>query len=273
MKNSALVVFATACAAGSVSAAPLLYDGFDGLTPGIEIDDAGFTGTGWSGPWGDDGAFGTGSFLASATGLGYTSGTDVLVTNGGSTVSDGRSPDVRNVRVYNAGSVYANGSEVWASFLINVEQGAAARVFPFSRFQNLLNGVGFTSTTSGSIGLRAIVGGAFTDSDFVPIPFGETHFVVGRFLFRDGAPDEMAMWVNPSLAAAPSLADAVTLSVDLNLDSNWDQWFIRGAGAASLFLDEFRMGATFADVAPVVPSPGVPLLVLAGTALASRRQR
>ncbi len=112
----------------------------------------------------------------------------------------------------------------------------------------------------------------------VDIVLGETKLLVARIQFTgDANADRMTLWIDPSGEAAPLDADAVSDFSSFNL-GDFTQFGLQWNHAA--FVDEIRIGETFADVAGieassrmVIPEPtSLALLGLGAGVLAVRRR-
>ena len=99
---------------------------------------------------------------------------------------------------------------------------------------------------SGNWAAMGLMTGAQVNLRSSAVPSGEVTFLVTSLEFRPG-PEEAAVWVNPSLADEPKLAEAtLRLSVpDFRFDS------ITINANYSTDIDEIRIGESFRAVAPV----------------------
>jgi hypothetical protein len=85
---------------------------------------------------------------------------------------------------------------------------------------------------------------------------GITHLIVLKFvLSATAASDSISMYLDPTSATEPDIANASVSGVDFTLHaigagSNY------GGGATGSTFDELRIGTTFADVVPSFPVPG-----------------
>ncbi len=158
----------------------------------------------------------------------------------------------------------AAGSELWISYLVRRDVGTAATAPAFTLTLGSSTGVG-DSIVIGDISTRATLVLAHPgdsvnvgDSGLSPVT-GTTYFLVTRISFFAGL-DTAQLFVNPSPgAAAPSIAAATQSNYNL---VNLDQLRISANSTSRQWsYDEFRVGTTFADVAPV-PEPCVGIMLL-----------
>ncbi|HWL08494.1 MAG TPA: hypothetical protein VNQ76_08825 [Planctomicrobium sp.] len=101
---------------------------------------------------------------------------------------------------------------------------------------------------SGNWTATGLLTGAQVNLRSSSVPSGEMAFLVTRLEFRPG-PEDAAVWINPSLAAEPKLAEAtLRLSVP---DFRFDGITINANYSTDI--DEIRIGPSFRAVAPSVP--------------------
>jgi hypothetical protein len=111
----------------------------------------------------------------------------------------------------------------------------------------------------------------YSDSTGIARDVNKTFLMVVRMAFGEGN-DVIDLFVNPASIGGtpPATPDAsVTVTDDLRFRSFR---FYPGSGQNSGYLDEVRIGETYADVTPPVPEPAGVLLALGGV-LALRRVR
>jgi hypothetical protein len=166
---------------------------------------------------------------------------------------------------------------LFASFLIRpgaLQSGATlADAFGgFALINNATGGTGspiFVGDLGGFYGVQEQGGAGASSSSTVSSLIDTTAFLVLRYTFVSGA-DTVDLFVNPDPAAAlPAVPSA---SISVNTDFNQIQ-IQQGARAYSY--DEFRLGNTFQDVAPVPEPETLWLLALGALALpfALKRRR
>lgn len=281
MMKKQLLIAGVACllAASQSGAALIAYDGFD-YSDGVSLDVNAVTnltgGTGWdSGGWvwsgGNQGAAQTNA----SGGLTYGS----LATTPGAmhwNTDTKRSGMYRNTT---AGDVVdtAPGVSVWMSFLLNIDSAGA------SDMADMGSWVGFNKTTGNATNEGAIDGiqllswtastseytvAAKMNNNYgaaVTLDADTTYLVVMELL--DTSPDgndTLNLFINPAIGAALGAPDSSVTGPYIGDNG------IVGQVAATFgenevvgFLDEIRMGDTFADVTPV-PEPSSILLILGG---------
>ena len=265
-------------------AALLAYEPFTNAAGTTIIGAAG--GTGFSGAWQANSSSGTAT--NTAFGLGYTDGAgNPLATTGGAGFFQGLTTannSMQPIRLFNfsRGTNGADGVTTWISFLI-ARQGPTGTLAgnPYGRGANLPH-----DFNAGAIQKLAFGNGSGAGSNTVAlIPQGSgtllkgatntfggvTNFVVVRIDHLPGGNDNAYLFVNPSLSGEPSMAAAGAVSVG-QFDYSFDRLRVFAGGQSStaqpyaeLVVDEYRLGETFADVAPIAPiTPPVgagPLLI------------
>jgi hypothetical protein len=248
-------------------AALLAYEPFTN-TPGTAIIGSA-DGSGFNGAWQANSSAG----VATNTdyGLSFTdSGGHILTTSGGAGFFQGlttANSSMQPVRVFNfiRGTNGTDGVTTWFSFLI-VRQGASngSNTNAWLRGANVPHDNGSiqklaTGNSSGAstntIGLIPLGNGANLKSSTVPFG-GQTNFVVVRVDHVTGANDNAWLFANPSLDAEPSTNSAATNTLGA-FDFSFDRVRIFAGGQSSatqpyaeIIVDEYRIGETFADVAP-----------------------
>jgi hypothetical protein len=257
-------------------AALLAYEGFDYPTGDSVVGKTG--GTGFQNAWQLNAS--TGIQTNQGYSLSYIDGAGKrLVTTGGSLFLQGittgntgnTQPNraINNARGTNSGA--ADGVTTWVS-LLEVRQGptttnAAAPNNPYPRSANLslYNGpaplieklaMGNTSdTVSNTVALLPIGANAKITS----VSFSETNFIVVRIDHKVGVFDDAYMFINPLLGSEPNINSASTNSLgEFDFSFNRIRPFAGGNRTtqpyAELVVDEIRIGETFADVAPYIPT-------------------
>ena len=271
----------------SNAAALLAYEPFTNAV-GTALIGSG-AGAGFNGVWQGNSSIGAATNTGFA--LSYTdAASNTLVTAGGSGFFQGGTTgtsgnSMQPIRLFNF-SRGTNGSgdgTTWISFLV-------FRTGPTGTLAGNLYGRGANvphDINTGALQKLAIGNGSNAGSNTVAlIPVGSganikgatnifggvTNFVVVRIDHVNGATNDNAyLFVNPSLAAEPSTNSAGAISTNA-FDYSFDRVRVFAGGQSSaaqpyaeLILDEYRVGETFADVAPIVsnapPVVAGPLLI------------
>jgi hypothetical protein len=240
---------------------------------------------GSAGGFGFNGVWQTNSSAGIATnigfGLSYTdAASNSLVTIGNAAFFQGStsaSSAMQPIRLFNfaRGTNGTDGGTTWISFLV-FRTGPIGTLpgNPYGRGANvphdINNGalqklaVGNSSgATSNTVGL--IPQGSGTYLKGATNTFGGvTNFVVLRIDHVAGANNDNAyLFVNPMLATEPSISSAGAISTN-GFDFSFDRLRIFAGGQSSepyaeMIVDEYRIGETFADVAPIVTSTNPPI--------------
>ena len=110
-------------------------------------------------------------------------------------------------------------------------------------------------------------------SSGVPFEAGRDYFLVARIDLREGN-DPATLWVNPVPGVEPTSGGVTFALGDLGAGFPSLALTSTAVGAATSF-DELRTGASYSDVAPVVPEPAtaLPAGAILAAALARRRRR
>jgi hypothetical protein len=242
MKNPTLHMFLFALAAGArLDAAELVYEPFDytAAAPVVALDG----GTGWSSAWTQDGSSG----VVSAAGMTYADSLGNALTVSGLGMETTGAETTRNFRTVSTGQL----TDVWISFLYRLP--ASNSLFEgitFYRGGTALFAISNSSIdTSATITLgNSVTGGSSSTQKGV---FGATHFVVLHLIEGGGTSgaDKVEAFIDPVFAAIPSQPDASTQAANFDFDTIR----IAGQNGTTLFIDEFRVGETFADVCPHTP--------------------
>ncbi len=222
-------------------AAELVYEGFDYPAASAITPQSG--GSGWSSGWTHDGESG----VVSAAGLGYMDYLGNVLTTSGLGMETTGSATTRNFRSVSAGQL----TDVWISFLYELpESNSLFEGISFYRGSTPVFAISNSSVdTSATITLgNSVTGGNASTNKGV---FGITHFVVLHLIEGGGATggDKVEAFIDPAFSANPSVPDATIQAADFNFDTIR----IAGQNGATLFIDEFRIGETFADVCPHTP--------------------
>ena len=201
-------------------------------------------GTGWSGAWTQDGLSGS----IRSEGLNFAdTATNALVVSGRS-MTTVNTATTRNFRTVNGGPL----TNVWISFLYQL-QATNTKFEGVSFYRGTtpvfsVNNPG--SATNAAIYLTNNVSGASVNAGTGT--FLTTHLVVlklGKGTGAGGA-DRLDLFVDPLLSATPTTPLATTTAANFDFDN----LRLAGQDGSALFVDEIRIGSTFADVAPFVPS-------------------
>jgi hypothetical protein len=176
---------------------------------------------------------------------------------------------------FSRGTNGTDGTTTWISFLI-ARQGPTGSLAgnPYGRGANiphdlnagalqklaLGNGSGAASNTVALIpqGSGALIKGATN------IFGGRTNFVVVRIDHVSNGNDHAYLFVNPTLTVEPATNTAGAVSLGA-FDFSFDRLRVFAGGQSSsaqpyaeLVLDEYRVGESYADVAPIVVTPPAP---------------
>ena len=267
----------------SAHAALLAYEPFTNAPGTAIIGSSG--GSNFSGAWQANSSGGIATNTAS--GLSYTdAATNTLVTLGGAGFFQGltsANTSMQPIRPFNF-SRGTNGSgdgTTWISFLI-VRQGPVngSATNGWLRGANVPHDLGTSQklaignssgAATNTVGLIPL--GNSTNLKSSPILFGgRTNFIVVRIDHVAGTNNDNAwLFVNPSLATEPPTSAANTNSLGA-FDFSFDTLRIFAGGQSSaaqpyaeIIVDEYRVGETYADVAPygvvVPPAPTGPIII------------
>jgi hypothetical protein len=202
-------------------------------------------GSGWSGPWTQDGE----SCVITPGPLAYVDGENNSLLVSGSIADTTGADTTRNFRTVAGGPL----SDVWISFL-----------FRLPSSNNLYEGVNFylgatslfaVSNGSGSAGPGIVLNNFVTGAHAVTGAgvFGQTHFIVLHLTEGGGTGggDRVELFVDPPLAGPDAGPDGVISAGNLD----FDRVRLAGQSGATLEVDELRIGDSFADVAPYEAVP------------------
>jgi hypothetical protein len=154
---------------------------------------------------------------------------------------------------------------VYVSFLLNVEQAPppdTTRVFAL--LSSLTGGNPGSGTTAVGIGVDSSTslflaqGSIDTPTVTMPAPLAPgTHLVVARYRLDFGFPDEVALWVDPAALATPEESvPAPDISAATGAFQPIQSFYIlhpqtgTATNPISIFMDEIRVGTTWASVTP-----------------------
>jgi hypothetical protein len=295
MKTHTLLPYAAALVASlAVSLPPdasadlLAYEGFDYA--------AGSSLAGQNGGFGFAGAWGTSPGIANITIPSLTAG-GVNTTGGKLFVMGDTTGSVAIFRDLAAGRG-DDGTTTWIS-LLGLRTGTTSGTFGPDGSPSLVRPVNFSLFQAGS---EILAIGEGTRTSGISLPDTDTwglvdrggvnnagtrwtgasllveSFVLVRIDHGVGDLDTAYLWVNPSLAAEPTLDSAMATTM-----GNWNFNRVRpfagnpstasGGIGAEGYLDEFRLGTTWADVAPVPEPSTYALIGLGALALILYRKR
>jgi len=219
-------------------AAELVYEGFGYPAAAAITSQEG--GSGWNSGWTQDGSSGA----VSTSGLAYTDSLGNMLNVSGLGMETTGSATTRNFRTVSAGPL----TDVWISFLYQLP--ASNSLFEgvtFYRGGAALFAISNASVDpSSTITLGNSVSGANASTQ--KGAFGTTHFVVLHLIEGGGTAgmDKVEAFIDPAFSANPSQPDASVQSANFDFDTIR----IAGQNGATLFIDEFRIGESFADVSP-----------------------
>lgn len=222
-------------------AAQLVYEGFGYPAATTITSQSG--GNGWSAGWTQDGSSG----VVSASGLVYTDPLGNALNVSGLGMETTGAATTRNFRTVSTGQL----TDVWISFLYHLP--ASNLLFEglgFYRGSTALFAISNTSIdTSATITLGNTISG--TNASTHKGAFGTTHLVVLHLIKGGGTAgtDKVEAFIDPVLSLNPFQPDASIQSANFNFDT----LRIAGQNGSTLYVDEFRIGDSFADVTPHAP--------------------
>jgi hypothetical protein len=246
MKNPRpLFLTCLALAAGAASAAELAYEPFDYSAAAPLTDLEG--GSGWDFAWTQDGE----SCVTAAEGMSYTDASGNVLNVSGLALDTTGSATTRSFRSVGGG---AGLNDVWISFLYRLP--VTNNKFEGVSFYRGTTALFTVSSPSVDASSNIFLGtGASGGTNSHKGVFGTTHLVVLHLeeSAGSGGADKVSMYIDPLLTGNPSIPDATTQGSNLDFSS------VRVAGqdGATLFVDELRIGQTFADVTPNVAAGGI----------------
>jgi len=223
------------------------------------------TGLGFAGAW--ELNAGSGPYV-SGTGLTYSDGTGTLVSEGGSLVMGTNNSragrpfaaplDHATSGTYYLSFVYKQASDAYGYRGIGLFDGSASssdRVFSMTA----------DGSTNGQLNFDV-----FGDwqSNLASIGSQEV-FVVMRFdMSTTAGGDIVTVYLNPSLAAEPTTALYSASGFDVAFDRIGIERWALASSDRTIYLDEIRMGQTYADVSPTFSEGTVDSFLLGGDASA-----
>ena len=254
------LVAIVACLVAAAPAGAAAYDGFDypvNSRPRQEISDpdtwAGGTGFGPAG-WRGSGGFST----ARAGSLSDPTGT--LATSGNRVEGTGPFSLARVI----GDQPGVTGGEFWVSFLMRRSApgpdplfGSSAMLIAPSAFGSRAFFIGEPASNVAD-GFLAIGNGNDPQAVSTGVPFvaGRDYFLVTRIQLREGN-DPATLWVDPIPGVTPT-GGGTTFTLS-DLGASFPLLTLISTSGATASFDEVRTGASYADVAPVVPEPAAPL--------------
>jgi rhamnogalacturonyl hydrolase YesR len=213
------------------------------------------------------------SGVATNTGYGFSytdAAGNTLVTAGGAGFFQGLTTATAAMQptryfTFASGTNGTDGTTTWISFLVVRQGPAVSGSNPYPRGANVCHDINTgaiqklavgNSTSAATNTVAFIPQGSGASIKPSAIVFSQTNFVVVRINHNSSALDDAHLFVNPSLSAEPSVSSANTNSIG-TFDYSFDRLriFVGGNTSSSvpygeLVLDEYRIGETFADVAP-----------------------
>jgi len=176
-----------------------------------------------------------------------------------------------NTTATRSGGILFNGTNagaLYASMLLNVQSPPSVddpngpnRLF--AKLDNATSGngssrmAGLWLTSNNTLALSKSSNSAISADTGVDVGLGVTHLLVLRYTWNSDGDDEVALWVDPPEASlnvpeteipAPTLT--TTEGTDVESLSSFYVYHIGSEVVASMFLDEIRVGASWADVTP-----------------------
>jgi len=256
----------------TVHAALLAYEPCTNATGANLIGSA--DGLGFNGGWQSNNSSGVAT--NTGHGLGYTDGaSNTLVTVGGAGFFQGLTTannSMQPIRLFNSGrgTNGVDGVTTWISLLV-ARQGPTGTLSgnPYGRGANLPHDLDTgaiqklaigNSSGSGSNTVGLIPTGSAANLKGSTNEFGGvTNFLVVHIDHVAGAANDNAyLFVNPQLSIEPSTNDAGAVSLN-GFDFSFDRLRVFAGGQnsaaqpyAELLVDEYRLGESYADVAPVM---------------------
>jgi hypothetical protein len=259
---------------GTAQAELLVYEGFDYEAGANVVGQTG--GDGWEDPW----VLNAGTSSPTTDAASLESG--LLQTAGGAASWTGSDRTRITRNTVDLSDYYDVGDTLYASFLASNTGSYEYKYF----FGDVGGGDGIgwsTSHWSGSQWTAHTGAGGGLDADpndevettpvSSSVDASDMNLFVMQFTVTAVASGEartvdLNYWINPeSLGGAAPAPDASFTGVSVNLDAD-ETYFSEDPGA---FLDEIRIGTTFADVTPIPEPATLALLSLGGLAMIRRR--
>ena len=270
---------------GTTQASLLVYDGFN-YTPGTKVPDtntggllnggSGGSGTNWTSSWFDAGPEAapnqnTLGYVVTSGGMSYST-----LTTGGNALNRGDD----NIGVRRNFTAQTDGT-YYTSFLFSVGADAANSYAGLAIDNRAYFGLA-TVGTGASKHSELVVGNGFaaagtTVSTGVTVQANITYLLVGKIDFSATGNDTVSLWVNPTGSnEANAGAAGATYVNNSNFTTFTNVQAYQSTAAYNMTIDEFRLGTTWADVTPGLPTPepaSLGLLAGAGYLMIRRRSR
>ncbi|HVM59824.1 MAG TPA: immunoglobulin domain-containing protein [Verrucomicrobiae bacterium] len=146
---------------------------------------------------------------------------------------------------------------VYVSFLLSI-QTAPSTVKAFVYLHNSTSATGSPELGIFLNGNNIGIGkGVSTPATSTALSAG-THFIVASYTFQSGA-DQVALWADPTSLGDNSSVPSPTISTTAGSDgSSLSVIFLNHAAAQTLYVDELRVGTSWADVTPTSAPPPPP---------------
>jgi hypothetical protein len=241
MKKPASLLLLGLAALAPAQAAELVYEPFDySAAAAITTLDGG---TGWGTAWTQDGSSG----VVSTAGMSYTDSLGNVLAVSGLGMETTGTTTTRNFRSVGTGQL----TDVWISFLYQLP--ASNSLFEGITFYRGATALFAISNPSIDTSAAIVLGNSVTGGSASTFKggFGTTHFVVLHLIEGGGTSgaDKVEAFIDPVFSGNPSQPDASVQAANFDFDTIR----IAGQNGAPLFIDEFRIGETFADVSPHTP--------------------
>jgi pectate lyase len=234
-----------------------ITESFDYSANGTLGSSATLGSTNWNGNNGVITVSDTAALLA-PTGLAATAGRGCAVTNNSATSS------IKYTGLTNwTGVASSAGNVLYSSFLLNVRARPSVDNNIVVGIHNAVKGdtqnsLSINLSAAGQLGIEKKAG-VVTNVVGTPFSGPSTHLVVARYSFTGiTGKDEVALWVDPSSdsfgsASEPTPGAATTNGVNAGVTLNYFNVVAQATSAfgnASYWIDEIRLGTTWADVTP-----------------------
>lgn len=234
----------------SCDAAQIAGESFDYAPPASPLGAQG-GGSGWLGPWFQDGE----STVIGPVGLAFTDSVGNVLKVAGLSADTSGASTTRSLRELGSGLQ----NNVWISFLYQLPATNAKfeGVSFYRGTQQAFSVSNPTTTATAAIFLTNNLTGGATVNTGIGV-FGRTHLIALKLTKGGGTGgvdrvDRVELFVDPVLTGTPT-APAATVN-GANFD--FDRVRMAGQDGSSLLVDELRVGHTFSDVTPYIPVAGV----------------
>lgn len=264
-----------AVSTGTAQASLLVYDGFN-YTAATKVPDTasssvlnggtGGGGSNWSGGWFDASPdSGANAYTITNGGLSYST-----LTTGGNALNRGDD----NIGVRRNFTAQSDGT-YYTSFLFSVGADPANTYAGLAVAGRAYFGLAKFGTHS-----EFVVGNGFAGtpaSTGITVQANTTYLLVGKIAFSATGNDTVSLWVNPTGSNEANAGAAGASYVNSSNFTTLDNvQAYQSTAAYNMTLDEFRLGTTWADVTPGLPTPepaSLGLLAGAGYLVIRRRSR